>query len=499
MNDFTDQLLSNRAYFLVLFTFGLFLAMLANRKVRFLLMDFWTRFPVIGGIARLSKDTGESNNGWRHSEEKLCGQYKKYVDMIGQRTFDNNIEYLRLSGDLGRQPVPAYAYGLLFILLVMEALGFSFLLAKWTAEGGSTNVQTTVAYAIVMVLAIILAIIMERAGHQFFRTSILRNCFTTFKSSRNTRGNEEYFSRTMSLSNAQDLDENEQEHVRTVNRIANGKQDKGSYGWGMVAIAAIIIIAAGSVYMRYEALNGEQIRETTGQNQAGGTSPFGNGDPFATLGETPMPLAESESQTSADVQAERDAQDSRKGEGLAAFAILGFIFVATQIVGMGIGYRYGFAGRESKAAYNMVHGCSTYDQYLSVVRPIVDIASGRLKDLQQRMEERLGTRLGSKKTFHDFLAEKKRGETRSMQNDERESPAPNIQKQGKPTHSGARGLTVRDVIEQMNELNNVDDEKDLYKTLPAELKQNPDLVTWLVERKKEREKAKTNPNIEELF
>ncbi len=493
MNDFTDQILSNRAYFLALFTLALFLAMLANRKVRFLLMDFWTRFPLIGGIARLSKDTGESNNGWRHSEEKLCGQYKKYVDMIGQKTFDNNIEYLRLSGDLGRHPVPAYAYGLLFILLVMEALGFSFLLAKWTAEGGSTNMQTMVAYAIVMVLAIILAIIMERAGHQFFRTSILRNCFTSFKSSRNTRGNEEYFSRTMSLSNPQNLDEQEQEHVRTVNRVATGKQDKGSYGWGVVAIAAIVIIAAGSVYMRYQALNGEQIRETTGNSVAN------NSDPFATLGNVAMPEEESNSQSTADAKAEQDAHESRKGEGLAAFAILGFIFVATQIVGMGIGYRYGFAGRESKAAYSMIHGCSTYDQYLSVVRPIVDIASGRLKDLQQRMEERLGTRLGSQKTFHDYLAEKKKGEDRSRQNNDLDSPELSNSKTAQQVHSGARGLTVNDVIAQMNELNNVDDEKDFYKTLPQELKQNPDLLAWLVARKKDRENAQKNPNIEELF
>lgn len=480
MTDFTNQLLMNKAFFMALLSLAILLALLANRKARFLLMDFWARFPLVGTIATLSKDTGEAQNGWRHSEGKLCAQYKKYVDLLERKTFDNNIEYLRLSGDLGRHPVPAYAYGLLFILLVMEALGFSFLLAKWTAEGESTNIQTTVAYAIVLVLAIILAIIMERAGHQFFRTSILRSCFKTFKSSRNEKGNHEYFTKTMSLNSPQQQDAAEQEHVRTANRIATGKQDKGSYGWGIVAVVAIVFIAVGSVYMRYEALKGEQIRETTGQAHASNPSTTTNStDPFATLGNIPMPVAESNSQQQADAQAEADAQDSRQGEGLAAFAILGFIFVATQIVGMGIGYRYGFAGRESKAAYNMVHGCSTYEQYLSVVRPIIDIASGRLKDLQQRMEERLGTRLGSKKTFHDYLMESKQIESIA--------------------NNPSRALKVQDVILQMEELNNPENEKDFYKTLPTELKQNPELIDWLVARKKQRDDAKKAPNIEELF
>jgi amino acid transporter len=46
------------------------------------------------------------------------------------------------------------------------------------------------------------------------------------------------------------------------------------------------------------------------------------------------------------------------------FPIILFIFVITQIVSMWAGYKYSFAGRESKEAYATTDGISSYIDYM---------------------------------------------------------------------------------------------------------------------------------------
>lgn len=82
------------------------MAYIANQRFKLWVVDFWATFPVIGTIARLSRDKTKGNNGWLRAEEKLCAAYKPFVNLITRRMFDQRIEYMRKSADLGRTPTP---------------------------------------------------------------------------------------------------------------------------------------------------------------------------------------------------------------------------------------------------------------------------------------------------------------------------------------------------------------------------------------------------------
>ena len=66
---------------------------------------------------------------------------------------------------------------------------------------------------------------------------------------------------------------------------------------------------------------------------------------------------------------------------MAGFTILAIIFIVTQLVGMSVGYRYGFAGKQSKEAYAATHGAAEYDSYWAPVQRRMNIANLRLHTL----------------------------------------------------------------------------------------------------------------------
>lgn len=191
--------------------------------------------------------------------------------------------------------------------------------------------------------------------------------------------------------------------------------------------------------------------------------------------------------------------------------MLGFIFVITQIVGMGTGYKYGFAGRESDQAFKATGGFSTYEDYLSYYRPLRDMVNGRLKDLQQRIESKSHTKLSLNKSFDDFLREQRAQEM--MEDPLTESnPAPETHPAVQPAvpvfapvHTQpavtttppsasaapveAPAPTLAAVQQEMLRLNNADAEKAYFLSLPDSMRSNPALLTWLKERKAVRAAA----------
>lgn len=483
MFDSISNFVSAYSHVLAAIVFTLLaIASLSQQRIRFWVRDFWATFPVIGNIARLSKDTTSGNNGWTRSEEKLCAIYKPYVVLMTEKTFNQRIEYLRKAADLGRRPTPFFVWALLVVLVIAEGLGFSYLLGSWMAREGSANTHTLLMFAIVLVLCVIMVALTHFAGHQYYRTSLLRSCFKRYKD----LGTAEYASKLVALSHEQDTDNNEPEHKQIVNRVAKHSHDRGSYSGGIIAIITIIFIATGSTYMRVKNLESELIREATTEE-----APASN--PFAS---TALPTEVAEAQHNADAKAREDGKAATTGEGMAAFAMLGFIFVITQIVGMGAGYKYGFSGRESISAFRALGGFSSYEDYWSYFQPLRDLGNARLKDLQQRMEEYSHTKLHLTKTFDAFLKEASTA-SQSL----RESVNSIAAVQGKPAPSAVSEATseIDRVKAEVARINDPDKEKEFVMTLSDELLSNSELISWLKERKAGRAQAAKAAVLDGLF
>lgn len=465
------------------------IAALSQQRVRFWVRDFLVTLPWVGSIARLAKDTTRGSDGWKRSEEKLCSIYKPYIVLMNESRFNERIEYMRKASDLGRRPTPPWVWILLVVLVVAEGLGFSYLLGSWMARDGSANTHTLLMFAIVLVLCVILVALTHTAGHQYYRTSLLRACFKRYKDV----AGKEYTSQQIALKDKQSIDDEQPDYIQCANRVAKHSRDKGSYAAGIIAVVAIAFIAISSTVMRWENLRGDLIRGTSLQAQAKTSV----GNPFDSL-----PKDVSEPQKMADDKASSEASSATEKEGLTAFAMLGFIFVITQIVGMGTGYKYGFVGRESREAYKSTGTYSTYDAYWAHFEPIMDLANARLKDLQQKMEEHSNQKLTLNKTFRDYLIEKHEKSEQHRGDIDRPASIRAVQASVKEMASPA--ISLEQAQAGIIALADKQAQQDYFLALSVELQS--ELKPWLKQRKEEEKaraeaevKARDKAELDDLF
>jgi len=468
-------------------------------------MSFWwtdlkVRMPVVGLIARNAKNLEKGGKGWMLAEEKLCGAYKKYVSQLPEDKFLQRIEYMKHSGDLGRTPMSTGMTLFLFILVAAEAMGFSYILGTWAASEGSADLYKILMYAIVFVLASILATVTHKAGEQFYRTGLIRSCFKRYR-----EGNEEHYStRVIALNDDQMADAKEPPHTRCINRVIENPHDLGSYGWVWTAVVFVALIFVGSGVMRYQHMEAEMIRETqVSDSQAG--NPFASG--------AALPSAVMAPQQAADKQAKDEQQSSTKIEGGMAIMILGLIFVVTQIVGFGAGYKHCFAGKETykktkgsnafwwwsekDGAYADTWGYSTYDSYWEAMQPIKDIVNTRLKELQHQLKLNSHKNLELNNTFEDYLADmaaRSRPGARSR---------PRIEEVELPASEPAQTETEHSVLSPLDKakadiegMSDKTQQQEYFAALPADIREA--LKPWLKQRK-EQAVAVSKAELDELF
>jgi hypothetical protein len=183
--------------------------------------------------------------------------------------------------------------------------------------------------------------------------------------------------------------------------------DLGNHAWAWIAAGLILSIAIGSTVLRLETLHTAQIEATqadTGMPAIAGEEgmPAEFADPAAAAAAAPTAAA-----AGAD-----PAAASRENAALAGFIMLAIIFVVTQLVGVGVGLRYGFAGKQSRLAHRATHGHADYGSYFAPVEQRMMIANARLLKLHQLLEKHSPTPIDFDKDFFSFVEqEKKRGAT----------------------------------------------------------------------------------------
>jgi len=380
---------------------ALLIAIYATFKFRIDLwwLNFWYSLPIIGKIARLSKDSSRyaKDKSWTNSERTLCNDYKRFIHPSSEDEFNKRIDYLSKANDTGRSPTPGWLFIVLGVLIIAEGMGFSYLLGSWMAMEGSENTRVLLMGGIVLVLCVVLGFLTHNAGHQLFRTNLIRRCQ---KEWRDDGQSGPLRSHNVTLKDNQHIDDHDPQYTQCINRVGGDS----SYALVWIAAAAILVIAVASTVMRVKHLEAELGRETV-QAASVQTQGAADGNPFA--GNAGMPAEITAPQAAAEAKAKADINNSSTVEGLSAFLMLAFIFVVTQIVGIIAGYKWGFAGKNSKDAYKSTLGFSTFDDYTRYFSPILATAEAKLSNLQQRLAERNGNvGLGLKNTFENFLLER---------------------------------------------------------------------------------------------
>lgn len=366
-------------------------------KIRWKAMNYWYGFPFIGKVARLSKDTriDKHNEGWLKSERALCADYKKFIGVQSKDEFDRNISYLNKSGDTGRGTTPPFIWLLIIGLVIAEALGFSYVLAGYTIPGASEQVQLYGSVGIAFVISVLLVAFTHSSGVELFRNNVVARA----RKSWNDLGQKGPLSQGIDVPLSQnDKDDNDPSYAQTIHRA---EKKKVSYPITIFTLLLVLIVASGSTYIRSTVLEKQLIEDVSGSQ----TNFFA----------APAPEIPEELNAIANFAEDKamvETQDLERKGGWTTFIILAVLFVFIQILGVLFGYKWGFAGKQSKAAYKgLGHGrFHTYDDVLQHKDNISDEAQARLENLQQKLElnnaNSGSNAIKAHKTFEDFLFEK---------------------------------------------------------------------------------------------
>jgi len=385
------------------------------QEVKFWWLNFKYNFPIIGKIARLSKDIEgfDENHKWFYSEERLCRDYYNFYEKVDKdsESFDEAKAYLHAAGELGRKPTPTFIWIMIFLLVIVEAFGFAYVLAGFTIPGASEATQEKGAVGVAAILAILLVWLTHMTGQELHKNTLIKKIRRWYKNDnaggsnwRDLKPDENM----ITIDNTFD-DEKSPNYIRMLNRIDVNDKVKTTYTKTMLTLLFIGVVAIGATYIRGQVLEQEiaSSHEAAMDIFNSDASPFGDVDAGsdddigALFGDAETAGAEDDLASlfgndakeskpkTASVNTESIEDSTNRKGGWATFIILGLMFVFIQILGIFFGMHWDFAGRESKEAYACLKGFSTKKAFLSYYEKakthIARIAQRQLQKLQHKM------------------------------------------------------------------------------------------------------------------
>lgn len=416
MEEIWAFLLQNRIeVFLVLFGIIVLAYIITHwQEVKFWWLNFTYAFPIIGKIARLSKDIEgfDENHKWFYSEERLCRDYYNFYEKVDKdsESFDEAKSYLHSAGELGRKPTPTFIWIMIFLLVTVEAFGFAYVLAGFTIPGASEATQQKGAIGVAIMLAILLVWLTHLTGQELHKNTLIKKIRRWYKND-NAGGTNwrdlKPDDKLITIDNTFE-DEESPNYIRMLNRVDANEKVKTSYMKTLLSLVFIAAVAIGATFIRGQVLEQEiaSSHDSAINIFNEDSSPFGdaNSDSDDTSGlfadseadnaedDLASLFAEEKSSTSTKKNQTNtesiEDQTNRKG-GWATFSILGLMFVFIQILGIFFGMHYDFAGRESKEAYECLKGFSTKKSFLDFYERakthVARIAQEKLQKLQHAM------------------------------------------------------------------------------------------------------------------
>lgn len=361
--------------------------------------------PFIGKTRRLSKDLNVRRDGWFASERTLCEDFAGDIRKIAAdpEMYDKAKSYLGKVQELGRNELGILMRLLLIAMVFIEALGFAYVLSGYTLPGASEKLQVQGAFGIAFLISCVLVFFTHQAGHELHKRGLVGKVRTWWNHDDNPdRPNLMGRTNKTTLENDQ-LDDEHPAYLQILHRLdTNATVTKGTPIWTIVAVIAIIGVACTATYVRYETYKQEKTAETTGAPMTDNT--FSLGDLMSNNDSLPDLLAQP--QQDADNKASQEREGARDAANLSTYAILAALFILIQIMGIGIGYKTGFAGKESKEARRIIGKFSSrtaYEAWFERKRDaIARIAQKHLTNLQSRLTERAAA-TGVDKTHRDIL------------------------------------------------------------------------------------------------
>ncbi|MCW8158494.1 hypothetical protein D7243_20165 [Stutzerimonas stutzeri] len=383
-------------------------------QVSYFLIRLWHSFPLVGTVARLArKPSSVDSDGWINHEVTLAGVYyrefKKYVK--GPEAYNASLDYLAKAGEAGRPPRPAWVLFLVVGLVLIEAMGFAYVLAGWMNMDASTNDRHLLTAGTAILLAVASAIFAEAAGHTVHHNTLIARA-------RHWWQGEEPSKRSRSLKankaiNLEDSfsDDNSPDYEQLLARMKDVNSNVSrKFLWLIVCGAFVASMAIGAFVVRSATLDSIETEMVNGMRaEASAQSNSSFGSPFDLPDESQAINDEAEDATIT------DKMEAIRQASLTTYVMLSLIYIAIQGISIWLASKYYFAGTHSHTAWRLTHKYATAEEMMDAMdlhrTAIASHADDKLRRLQTKLSSRdhtnsgvLGALEGENSAHRNFLA-----------------------------------------------------------------------------------------------
>lgn len=397
MEDFSLAALKSLILANQLFTAGL-LSLLVTalivrkywEEVSYFLIRVWHSLPLIGTVARLSrKRSSVDSDGWINHEVTLSkpyyGQYKKY--MKGVNVYNASLDYLAKAGEAGRSPRPGWVLVLVLMLVLIEAMGFAYVLAGWMNMDASTNDRHWLTAGTAILLAVASAFFAEAAGHTLHHNSLIARARHWWQGEEPTKRSRSLKAgKAINLEDSfSDADKPDYEQLLVRVKDVNSNVSR-KFVWLVVCGVFVAAMAVGAFVVRSATLDSIETEMVNGMRAESAAQSSSAGSPFDLPAESQAINDEADNATIDDkMQAIRQAS-------LTTYIMLSLIYIAIQGISIWLASRYYFAGTHSPTAWRLTHEYATAEEMLDAMdqkrHAIASHADDKLRRLQTSLSGR---------------------------------------------------------------------------------------------------------------
>ena len=321
-----------------------------------------------GGVARAGP-----LKGWFPDEDKICGEFKREIENIGEGIDpypETEIEYLKIVGEIDRAPKPWWVWGLLGVMAVAEAYGFSVLLAGYLNDRGSAAQDTYLASGLSILIAVgalgAAVFIGIQAYKQAYTRRIWKDLGKQIRNEVDGPGNTSVDSKlTLGATVADnESDENQRQSIRMANRSeyvkARAAETKGTAKNNEVRpfrngfwiyVAVVFIFGIVVVTVRTMAINDNHNHELQRMKDIAASEPTATESPSGGV----KPDAIAAQNAAASMVVTQESLEQTRNTKIVVTYVYMLLFWVVQTVAVVFTARYGFASGAGYETYKKIH------------------------------------------------------------------------------------------------------------------------------------------------
>lgn len=399
------------------------------KEVRYFFMRISWGFPIIGRIAQAGRARQKLGaDGWYPVESQLCGDFhRRFTDFEKSPDYFEKCEdYLNKSEELGRSEKGFFLWALIIGLILLEAVGFAYVLAPFMSKNASSNEQTMLAWFVAFLLSIAAVLLTELTGKEWHKNGLINKIREWSNNERQEDRRNLQPEKNISIDKTHG-DNDSPKYLQLLNRIPANATVTTSYKMSIITVIYIIFLAIGAYLVRSYTLEADTT-ESVNQGEIFNAKQGSDNDPFAAMEQAAttakksadsieLPAEMATVNEEADKQAQKEVTFARTAASKVTFIILSIIYVMIQVVGIYFGYAFSLVGKESKKAHHYTKDFNSASELNSWLKLKKELVASEAENYLQRLQEKLSHRAVTsveeqnalkggmtQRTFYSYLA-----------------------------------------------------------------------------------------------